>query len=206
MIFDLDGTLVDSYEDIAVSVNRAIERAGLNSLDLETIYSYIGEGLSALLIKATGREDPEFIKQVKEYFNEDYSRNMMNSTTLYPGVEETINALSKENTLFVLSNKPLRFVEPLVAHLGLAPFIKKIYAPPMFDRVKPDPQGIHMVLEEHSLIPESTYMIGDNYTDIEAGKSAGVHTVFCRFGHGKESTFIKPDHIIESFRDIAGIL
>lgn len=205
LIFDLDGTLVDSYHDIADSVNAMLSELELPNLPNDIVFSYIGTGLEFLIKKSTDQNNPVFIDKAIKIFHKYYHLNVVNKSKLYPLVRETLEELIKNNDLFVLTNKNVEFSNKMISQLSLSSFFKEILGPPLIEHLKPDPDGIHMIIKKCN-INSDVYMIGDNYTDIEAGYHAGVYTVFCEYGRGVSSQSCKPDFFINEFVDLKKII
>ncbi|MBU1076623.1 MAG: HAD-IA family hydrolase [Spirochaetes bacterium] len=207
LIFDLDGTLIDSFEDIADAINKMLAELHLPVRENEVIYSYIGVGLEYLIEKATaGSYDQKFLDNALAVFRKHYKGNMVNKTRCYPGVESVLRSLSKKDQLFILTNKNVEFSSAILKKLGILSLFKEVFGPPKTPRIKPDPAGIALIIEKYKSDTGSVYMIGDNYTDIEAGKNAGIRTVFCEYGRGILSEKAVPDFRIKEFKELNSIL
>ena len=152
LIFDLDGTLIDSKRDLADSVNAMRVHLGEPPLADETVYSYVGNGAPVLVRRALpGRPDEE-IQRGLGYFLEYYRDHMLDATTLYPGVREALDELLAANVkMAVLTNKPVRFSEHLIKGLGLDGHFFRIYGGNSFEEKKPHPIGIELLMEESGI-------------------------------------------------------
>ncbi|MBI2815742.1 MAG: HAD-IA family hydrolase [Acidobacteria bacterium] len=213
LIFDLDGTLIDSKADLVNSVNATLEYLGRNRLEDETIYSYVGNGAPALIAKALGPQATEReIEQGLDYFLSYYREHKLDNTTLYPGVRETLAKLangthSLERIMAVLSNKPVYPSREILSGLGLSSFFRYIYGGNSFDTKKPDPLGLNYILEQAGVEPSAAMMVGDSDVDILTGINAGAWTCAVTHGFGTLSLeTIPPDLVVDSLPELADAL
>ena len=213
VIFDLDGTLIDSKLDLALSVNATLEHLGRRSLDEETIFSYVGQGAPTLIRKVAGTgATEEEVARGLEFFLAYYREHKLDHTDLFPGVRETLARLaSGENgagrTLAVLTNKPERVSREILAGLGVGERFRFIYGGNTFETKKPDPQGLRRLLENTGAESRATMMVGDSDVDIQTGVSAGVWTCGVTYGFGKlEVETNPPDLVIDSLPELAAAL
>jgi phosphoglycolate phosphatase len=207
LIFDLDGTLVDSEVDLAESVNAARAGAGQEPLPVSVIASYVGQGVNVLMRRALGEEAPETeVEQAVARFLSYYRDHMLDHTAPYPGVREALDAL-RGRTLAVLTNKPVRFSEHLLAGLGLAELFVAVYGGNSFAQKKPDPVGVYKLLEETGAPPRSTLIVGDSDTDILTGQNAGVWTCGVTYGLGSPTLEnVQPDMLLDDLRELPRLL
>lgn len=207
LIFDLDGTLVDSELDLANSVNATLEKIGRKPLSVERIASYIGQGVTVLISRALGEgATPELIERATEIFLAHYREHMLDNTAPYPGVREAIDALDGRK-MAVLTNKPVRFSRELLAGLGLAERFFRIYGGNSFDSKKPDPVGVHRLMEEAQSPASQTMMIGDSISDVLAGRNAGVWTCGVNYGFGAPTLDEAPPDIrVDDLRELPQLL
>lgn len=207
LVFDLDGTLVDSKLDLALSVNAMRERLGLAPLDHETISSYVGHGVQNLVRRALGEgATDEDMEKALEIFLNYYRRHMLDHTLPYPGVREALEAL-RDRRLAVLTNKPVVFSREMLAGLGLADYFLKIYGGNSFERKKPDPMGIRQLMKEASVTAERTMMVGDSDTDVLTGRNAGVWTCGVTYGFGAHTLVeCPPDVLLDDLRRLPRLL
>lgn len=207
LIFDLDGTLVDSETDLMQSVNAVRSQMGLGPLPGETISSYVGNGVTTLMERAMGSSaSGEDVQKAVALFLAYYRLHMLDHTVPYAGVRESLEYL-KNRKLAVLTNKPVRFSRDLLAGLGMAGCFSFIYGGDSFARKKPDPMGIVKLMNDTGLSKMQTMMIGDSATDVLTGRNAGVLTCGVSYGigsHTMETT--PPDLMIGDFRDLPGLL
>ena len=207
LVFDFDGTLVDTKKDIADSVNRTLKELDLRTLDREIVHTFIGKGVNHLMtrsLEGTGCDD---LPRAIDAFMKHYEEHLMDQTDLFPNCRETLEHFAhKENT--ILSNKPTRFITRILDALDCrAPFSTIIGGDLMAEK-KPDPGGLHHILEQHGVRPEETLMIGDSLVDIETGRRAGVRTCGVTYGHaGRESLeTANPDWIIDDLSELKNFI
>lgn len=204
LIFDLDGTLVDSRFDLADAVNYALERLGKPKLTYEELPPLLGSGLSYLLQKATLEEDSAILRHARRLFDEYYGQHHADKTRCYPGVKETLAALPHLKKA-VYSNKAQDFTEAIIRELGLAPYFDKVMgAQPDKYPLKPDPAGIRIILEALGIPPEIALMVGDSTHDMEAGQAAGLRTCAVTYGYRPAEVLreAEPDYMIEGFPEL----
>ncbi|MBI1746599.1 MAG: HAD-IA family hydrolase [Acidobacteria bacterium] len=206
IIFDLDGTLLDSMLDIANSVNAMRGRMGYEELPLSAIYGLIGDGAHLLVQRALPPETPEAErKQGLTYFLEDYRRHMLDHTQLFPGVLETLHALQKK-PLAVLTNKLTELTQIMLTKLAIIDYFRYVLGSDKFPRKKPDPMGVLYLLEATQALPNETLMIGDTANDILTGRRAGVLTCGVTYGIGGEKLrAARPDFLIDDLRQLLDI-
>ena len=207
LVFDLDGTLVDSELDLANSVNATLEKIGRQPLSVELIASYIGQGVVVLISRSLGDEStPELVEQATEIFLKHYREHMLDNTATYPGVREALEELDGRK-MSILTNKPVRFSRDMVAGLGLAERFLQIYGGNSFENKKPDPVGLHRLMEENSVPASRTLMIGDSIADVQAGRNAGVWTCGVNYGFGAPTLDeVPPDIRIDDLRELPKLL
>ncbi len=194
VIFDLDGTLVDSKLDLAHSVNATRRHYGLPSLDVELVSSYVGNGAPVLIRRALGPGYGEQeIQSALEYFLTYYREHMLDHTTLYPTVRESLERLREAGVaLSVLTNKPVRFSQDILAGLGVAGHFFRVYGGNSFEQKKPDPAGVHSLLAESGVPKEQAMMVGDSAVDVLTARSAGVAVCGVTYGFQPETLDEQP--------------
>ena len=207
LIFDLDGTLVDSEIDLANSVNATLEEIGRKPLSVERIASYVGQGVAVLVSRALGPGTaPEEVDRAREIFLKHYRAHMLDHTVTYPGVREALAEL-KDRKMAVLTNKPVNFSRAMLSGLGLADRFLRIYGGNSFENKKPDPVGIHRLMEETEAAASKTLMIGDSIADVMAGRNAGVWTCGVNYGFGAPTLDeAPPDLRIDDLRELPQLL
>lgn len=189
VIFDLDGTLIDSRLDLVHSVNAALRHIGRAALPDDVIASYVGDGAPILIQRALGGEAVEepVVRRGLQFFLSYYREHKLDHTTVYEGVPEALRAVQRGSDgaarkLAVLSNKPVVPSRAIVEALGLAPFFIQIYGGNSFATKKPDPEGARKLLEESGVWPAEAAIVGDSHVDVETGKNAGLWTVGVNYG------------------------
>lgn len=202
-IFDLDGTILNTIEDIHISLMETLIYFNFPLFDINTTKRYVGDGVKKLVERAV--REKNFKKEHEVYFRDCYRKNLVNNTKLYDGMEDLLSNLKECFTIVVLSNKSFDMTDILIKHFNLNRYIKYWFGGDSFEEKKPSPYPIFKILELTGFSPENSYMIGDNYTDIESGKAAGSKTVFCSYGYGKLSS-VKPDYIADSTHELKKIL
>jgi phosphoglycolate phosphatase len=207
LIFDLDGTLIDSQADLALSVNATRERLGLSPLATPVIASYVGQGVSILVRKALQGEAPEEeIENAISFFKAYYRRHMLDHTVMYPGVLEALDALS-DRTLAVLTNKPVNFSRGILEGLGMLSRFSFVYGGDSFDRKKPDPVGVLRMMQDTGRSPSETLMVGDSDVDVETGRNAGIWSCGVSYGIGSKSLEnAGPDFMVDNLRQLPSLL
>jgi phosphoglycolate phosphatase len=208
LVFDLDGTLIDSKLDLALSVNAARADAGLGPLAHETIYSYVGNGAPVLIQKSLGPEaSAEQAEKSLQFFLDYYREHMLDNTCLYPGVAQAIEQWTGEKKLAVLTNKPERFSEMILDGLGLGNSFARVYGGNTFATKKPHPEGLQRLSGELGADPSRTLMVGDSSVDILTARNAGVPSCGVTYGLQPE-TFEEhpPDILVDRMEELAEIL
>ncbi|MGH9358223.1 MAG: HAD family hydrolase [Terriglobia bacterium] len=207
LIFDLDGTLIDSETDLAASVNATRRHLALDPLPREMIAGYVGHGVVTLVRRALGAETPpEAVESAVSYFLDYYREHMLDHTLLYPGVRDTLGAL-EERKLAVLTNKPVNFSRQILEGLGVASRFAYVYGGNSFDLKKPDPVGIFRLMEDTGIPPGHTMMIGDSDTDIHTGRNAGVWTCAVTYGIGSHTLAnAASDFVLHDFRELLSLV
>jgi phosphoglycolate phosphatase len=203
VIFDLDGTLIDSRLDLVHSVNAALRHIGRPELPDDLIASYVGDGAPILIQRALGGKavDEAIVRQGLQFFLSYYREHKLDHTTVYAGVTEALAAVrdgsdGKPRTLAVLSNKPVGPSRAIVEALGLGPFFKQIYGGNSFTTKKPDPEGARKLLEENGVRPEEAAIIGDSHVDVETGLNAGLWTVGVSYGFAPHTLREQPPDVM----------
>jgi phosphoglycolate phosphatase len=206
LIFDLDGTLIDSKQDLVCAVNAARAHAGMGPLENETIASYVGDGAPVLIRRALGpgATDGE-VQDALEFFLAYYNDHLVDHTVLYPGVRETLDRLTGAGVkMAVLTNKPVRMSRAIVDALGVAPHFERVYGGNSFEQKKPHPIGIETLLAECDAARDRTMMVGDSGVDIRTARNAEVRACGVTYGFQPESlTAHPPDLLIDRIEQLA---
>ena len=212
IVFDLDGTLIDSRQDLCNSVNSTLTHFGLKALPDEMIAGYIGDGAAMLIRRALTMPgelpegaalDEEFFEQAFRYFLEYYRAHKLDFTTAYPGVMESLEGLAtlpdgSARPMAVLTNKPVGPARAICEGLGMARYFFRIHGGDSFPTKKPDPQGLLALMAEAGAAPEETLMIGDSDVDVKTARNAGAWVLGCSFGLAPESLAdAEPDAVVD---------
>jgi phosphoglycolate phosphatase len=213
VIFDLDGTLIDSRLDLVHSVNAALRHIGRSALPDEVIASYVGDGAPILIKRALGGEvvDEGVVRKGLEFFLSYYREHKLDHTTVYPGVIEALTAIQHSangtpRQLAVLTNKPVNPSRAIIEALGLGPFFTRIYGGNSFTTKKPDPEGALKLLAEHGVKPEEAAMIGDSGVDMRTGRNAGLWTIGVMYGFAPHTLHeAHPDVLVDTPGELASL-
>jgi phosphoglycolate phosphatase len=206
LIFDLDGTLIDSKLDLAHSVNAARAYMEMPPLDHALIATYVGNGAPVLIRRAMGPEaSQEDIDRALDFFIRYYAQHCLDFTVLYPGVKEALDRLrGAEVPMAILTNKPVRISYRILEGLGLGEHFFRVYGGNSFERKKPDPVGIDTLLEESGLARESAVMVGDSAVDMRTARNANVQACGVTYGFQPESLKeTPPDILVNDLRELA---
>ena len=205
LIFDLDGTLVDSRSDLAAGINHMRVHFGLSELTLDVVSSYIGDGVRSLVERSLqGADVPvdEALRINKAY----YRTHLAVHTETYPGVCEGIRALSEAgHKLALLTNKPGDASRSLMKHFKLDGFFTSIIGGGDVENLKPAPDGVFEILDGSSMDASQTWMIGDHHTDIAVARNAGISSAYAEYGFGDkldlkaQVSFISFDDLVRFF-------
>mgnify|MGYP001009503895 FL=1 len=203
MIFDFDGTLVQSGEDISNSVKFTLAALNLPSIDQQEILTFIGDGVVKLIERAIGDAGKTYQEQAMAIFTDHYNRHMLDHAALYPGVYDLLRHFSGKRKI-ILTNKRYKFTEKMASALNIADFFDEIIGADSTPYIKPDPQLIKTVLERFPVEKKKTIIIGDGVNDILLARNSGI--VSCAFlnGLGKrdELLALEPDIVFEQFEEL----
>jgi phosphoglycolate phosphatase len=192
IVFDLDGTLIDSRLDLTNSINAMLAEFGRQPLPEEIIATYIGDGAGMLVRRALG--DPEstpegeaLVENALQHFLAHYREHKLDHTYVYSGVFSSLDAMratpgGTPRKMAVLTNKPVRPSVDICDALGLSPYMFRIYGGNSFATKKPDPEGLNTIIREAQVSPTETLMVGDSSVDILTARRAGAWVIGCRFG------------------------
>ncbi len=207
VLFDLDGTLLDTMGDLANSVNRLRSRRGLPSLSDRAVAGFVGDGPLTLMERVLpGLSRPE-LEAAEEEFLDDYLAHCTERTQPYPGIPEALDGLAGI-PLGIVTNKPRNQTMRLVDSLGWRARFGAILASDDLERIKPDPLPIRTALERLGAEASGAWMIGDSTNDVEAGKAAGVRTILVSWGFQPLENVLPlgPDAVARTPREIPGIV
>ncbi len=206
VIFDLDGTLIDSSRDLANSVNATRAHLGLAPIEDEVVYSYVGNGAPILIRKALGPAySDDAVQSALEYFLSFYRDHMLEHTVLYPGVREVLDEFRDAGiAMAVLTNKPVRFSQAIIDGLGLTAHFRRVYGGNSFEQKKPHPIGIETLLAECAASRAETVMVGDSSVDVQTARNANVTACGVTWGFQPETfAAYPPDFLIDKPEELA---
>lgn len=217
LVFDLDGTLIDSAQDLCNSVNATLAHFGLKHLEDTEIAGFIGDGALMLVRRALAKEhgsevSEESLQTAYAFFLDYYRAHKLDFTYAYDGVLEALQALkdldsldkldNKPRTMAVLTNKPVRPARDICAALGLAPYFLHIYGGNSFSTKKPNPEGLLTLMADCGAVAEETVLIGDSQVDVQTARNAGAWAIGCTFGLAPETLEAnQPDVLVDSPKD-----
>jgi phosphoglycolate phosphatase len=212
LVFDLDGTLIDSAQDLCNSVNAALQESGLGPLPDPAIAGFVGNGAPLLMRRSLAMASNCAIDQVSEdlfnrayaFFLQYYREHKLDFTYAYDGVLDALKALHELHNgpggaariMAVLTNKPVRPARGICEGLGLADYFLHIYGGDSFPVKKPDPLGLRTLMEETGARPDQTVMIGDSQVDVETARNAGTWSLGCTFGFGPQTLVANPPDVL----------
>lgn len=212
ILFDLDGTLIDSVPDLASAVNTMLQQLGRNTFDEDTIRFWVGNGAQVLVKRALSGQseidedlDPTLFSNALERFLEIYADNLSVSTLTYPNVSSTLQALKlKAYRLVIVTNKPFDFVEPILNGLGLDGLFELIVGGDSLSEKKPSPLPLLHVCETLNVNVENCLMVGDSKNDILAANASGMQSVGVTYGYnyGEDIGTYDPDIVINDFAEL----
>lgn len=211
LIFDLDGTLIDSKLDLALSVNAMLEYMSRAPLSHETIYSLVGNGAPVLVRRsltegAEGEVTDADVDRGLAYFLSYYRAHMLDNTVAYPGVREGLDLLAGR-AMAVLTNKPVNFSNGILDGLGLSRYFRFIYGGNSFERKKPDPIGVQVLLRDLNSSEQDAMMVGDSDVDVRTARNAGIWACGVTYGLGLEGLRANPpDLLVDSLAELPSYL
>jgi len=204
-IFDLDGTLVNTLEDITSSVNFTLQKLGRPVLPMDTVRQYVGDGITMLMTRALGGRS-ELLEDAKGIYMVHHSRNLVVRTRLYPGVKETLEHF-RGLPMAVVTNKAAEFTLPVLEELGIRPFFRTIIGADAGLPLKPAPDAFIRIMKDLDVPKDLTVVVGDGTTDIKAGRAAGITTCAVTYGFRSEEELRRagPDHVIHAFSELSSL-
>ena len=208
LLFDLDGTLVDSRRDLSNAVNYALESVGEPRQREEEIVPHVGNGLRVLLSEVMGPVPDDTLEKAIQSFSIYYDQHCIDHTILYEGVKAVMFELSRDRKIGVVTNKPESFSRKIIEHLGLSRVVNVVVGGDSLPEKKPHPAPVLKAIRDLGAAVPTTLILGDGVQDIQAGQSAGILTGIARYGYGfrSESLDLKPDFHIHRFTELKEIL
>jgi len=186
VVFDLDGTLVDSRLDLADAANALIGERGGRPLPVDQIAGMVGEGAAALVRRVwrAARLAPDDGHEALARFLELYDQRLLVHTRLYDGMREALDRIVARTPIAILTNKPQRHTERLLEGLGIRSLFQQIVGGDTEHGRKPDPAGLHYLMQQNGVAAAATIMVGDSVIDLRTARAAGTHACLVRYGFG----------------------
>lgn len=216
LIFDLDGTLIDSVPDLAEAVNNMLKQLKRETFSTDTIRGWVGNGAETLVKRALSGSskintqlEPAFISKALTIFLDVYTQNLCNTTRTYPHVKKTLKRLKKEGyAMSIVTNKPFAFVTPILNGLGLDGLFELILGGDSLPVKKPDPLPLLHTCQQLGYTIEEAVMIGDSKNDILAANTAQMESVGVTYGYnyGEDITTFSPTIVIDDFQTLLDVL
>jgi phosphoglycolate phosphatase len=200
LIFDLDGTLVDTKADLAAATNSMLESLGLPRLSTSQVADYVGHGVRALVERALGPANSHFVSRGLALFMEYYQAHLLEQTRPYAGIEHCLKAAHVQGLILsILTNKPEAPSRAIIAGLGLADYFSAIVGSDTLPARKPDPQGVLYLQRLTGVELRETLLIGDSLVDCETGQAAGIATCGVTWGFGaKDFALVPPQFVVDT--------
>jgi phosphoglycolate phosphatase len=205
LIFDLDGTLIDTSRDITNALNYALSSQGVKSLSVEDTIKMIGEGITRLIEKTLGHDRLQERDAVIKQFLDYYSEHLTDYSTVYPYVRETLAQLDGYKKA-VISNKREYLSVKLLNKLSLIDFFDMVVGSDTTSEKKPSALPVLHVIKKFGIEPLESIIVGDSNYDIEAGRNAGIKTIAVTYGYREKEYLMNADHIIDRFNELPAIL
>lgn len=216
LLFDLDGTLIDSAPDLALALNHTLERLEHETFHHDTIRSWVGNGAQTLVRRGLSGEtkidetiSPELVNEALDIFLNFYAQNLCVDTVTYPNVVPTLERLkAKGYRLVLVTNKPYNFIEPLLEGLGMKDLFELCLGGDSLTKKKPDPLPLLHVCEQLEISTAECLMIGDSKNDILAANAAQIQSIGVSYGYnyGEHITHYEPDSVVDDFAQILTLL
>ncbi len=204
IIFDLDGTIIDTREDLALAINLMRADYNLPSFTVEKIASYVGNGSRKLVERSLVETELNIDESLQKFVNH-YSRHLTDNTYCYNGAIDTLEKLKvKGINCAILTNKPETATLKILNAMNLARFFDPIFGGDSTPFLKPDPGALNIIIDKWGIPKEELIMVGDNYTDIHVAENAGIKSAFFTFGYGIKGD-IEPVYIFDDFSDLLNI-
>jgi phosphoglycolate phosphatase len=212
VVFDLDGTLLDSVPDLALAADQAVQELGYPAVTEEQVRDYVGNGADILIGRSLSQSievdpslSPELHAKARVLFDDFYKASGHKLSHLYPAVHQTLDTLVANGiTVALLTNKPSKFVPELLEQHKLDKYFKHVLGGDAFEKRKPDPIALHWLMEQEQVSADQVLMVGDSKNDILAARNAGCHAFGLTYGynHGEPIANAKPDFVADIVSDV----
>jgi len=204
IIFDLDGTIIDTREDLALAINLMLQDYSFPTQATEKVASNVGNGARKLVERSLSGTEINIDEALQRY-NKHYSEHLTDNTYCYNGVVETLKKLKSEGIrCAILTNKPEKPTLEILRQMNLAKYFDPIYGADSTPFLKPDPGALLLIMEQWKIPKGNLLMVGDNYTDIHVAKNAGIKSAFFTFGYGVKD-HVEPDYTLDEFSQLLDI-
>lgn len=208
IIFDLDGTLIDSKEDLALNVNRVLEEMGIEKKPHPLIQSYIGHGEENLVASSIGEENRDRLSEAMSLFKKHYSKNLLQTTVPYEGAYRVLSHFKKTRQLALATNKPMLYTTQILKELEMDSYFEFALGGACVKKKKPNPEMIEAIMDKAGASRDETILIGDSLADLRAAKAAGVK--ICSVSYGfcevEKLTAENPDYLIDDINELIGLI
>jgi len=207
VIFDFDGTLIDSKYDIAASVNLTLKDMDLPTRSSEEIFSFVGDGVKRLLRLSVGEDNDARYEEALTIFRQHYLDHCLDSTRFYAGLEAVFNTLHQKRKALA-TNKSLEYTLRIVEGLGVRDRFSAIQCPNDSSDLKPDPSMLFRILDQLGVEPKRAVLVGDSTNDVRAAKAAGIGSCAVGYGYGNRERVLalEPDFYCEKPEDLLPVL
>lgn len=217
IIFDFDGTLIDSAPDLTSSVNHMLKEIQRETFTIDDVRVWIGNGAQTLVKRALSgsavvdesKFSAELFEKCMKIFLEYYSKNVANDTYLYENVKETLISLKEKGYLFAIAtNKPYEFIKPILDKFEITALFETYLGANSVEKKKPDPEMLFKICEELKIKVEDSVMVGDSKNDIIAAKNAKMQTIALTYGYNydEDISIYEPDMICNNFKELNEVL
>ena len=206
ILYDLDGTLVDTRLDIAQAANHMLQQLRAPALPVEAVCRFVGRGVHQLVSGCLHTDDPALIEEGVRIYRAHYTEHLLDSSRLYPGVREVLEHF-KTRRQAVITNKPNPYSRQILIGLGVADYFLEIIAGDSPYPKKPDPSAVLALMEQERLTPTETCIVGDSSIDVETGRLAGVFTIGVAqgFSDDEELAAASPDAMVRDFHELLSV-
>jgi phosphoglycolate phosphatase len=208
IVFDLDGTLIDSRLDLATAVNHVLRELGFDEIVPETVYGYVGDGARMLVERALGPARRDLVPRALDLFVSFYGAHLLDRTRPYPGMRETLDALrARDVVLSVLTNKPERMSRTIIQGLGLEALFVDVVGGDSLPQRKPDPAGLEQLRIRTGTPRDRLLLVGDSRIDLATARAAGVPFCGVTWGFGPAALLAeRPERVIERPHDLLALV
>lgn len=207
ILFDLDGTIIDTKKDISDAVLYMLREMGRDPATDEEIANYVGKGLYKLIVLSLGTEEKKLVEKGSKIYRKYYSEHLLDNTKLFPGAKEILEYF-KNRKQAVITNKPNPFTSEIIKALGVYNYFEDVLTGENGFLKKPDPKSVFFLIEKYKVLKEEVLFIGDSLIDIETGKNSGVKTVILTHGFCSEDTISKadPDFVVPDCKELLNLI